>query len=412
MQNGKIKLKKQQTVVIGVTSGIAGYKIAGLIRILKSKNIGVKVIMTENAMRMFGKEMFEKAAGGEVNTALIKKGFDYRKVLEKSEVEHIKLADSADLLVIAPATANIIGKLAAGLADDLLTTTVMATTAPVVICPSMNVHMWGNPVVQGNINKLASRGYLFMEPDSGRLACGYTGAGRLAAIKKISSEIINLLAGKSRLKGKKVLVTGGGTSEALDAVRYITNKGSGKMGAAIARMCKMAGAEVLFLRSSTSVTAGLNIREIIFENNHDLAGLLEKHVPEFDYLFHSAAVSDYIPEKISGKKIDSRKGLIVKFTRTPKLLHQVKSWNPKIILIGFKAVFGEKEEIRIKKGIEKLEASRSDFIIVNDVGEKGIGFGADDNEVYLISKKGYAGKIEKSSKQIIARKALEWILQT
>lgn len=397
------------TVVIGITSGIAAYKIVDLIKILKNKNIEVEIIITSSAEKMFGAEMFENASGKKVYKDLIPEGFDYQQVLKNREVEHIKLADSASLFVIAPATANLIAKVAVGIADDFLTTTLLAATAPVLVCPSMNVHMWTNPIIQENLEKLKCRGYSVMEPDSGELACGYKGIGRLAEPEKIAGEIFRILSDRGKLRGKKIIVTAGGTSEAIDAVRTITNRASGKMGAALAEECHQQGAEVLLIRSNTAVSSRFNLKEETFETAKDLENLIEKYSKSYDYLFHTAAVSDFVPEKKSDTKLDSGKSYSLKLNPAPKIISQIKKWNPKIKLIGFKAVFKLPEKDLIQAGRGKLKESHSDYIIVNDVGKEGVGFAVDTNEVYIISPKGLEVKIEKASKKEIAGKILDYI---
>lgn len=399
----------KKTVIIGISSGIAAYKILDLINILKSKNIDVEVIMTAAAVKMFGKEMFEKAVGKRVFTDLIPKNFDYKQVLKDREVEHIKLADSASLFVVAPATANTIAKLANGIADDFLTTTLLAATSPILICPSMNVHMWENSLTQENLEKLKTLHYYILHPDSGQLACGYEGVGRLADPQKISEEIFQLLFERERLKGKKIIVTAGGTSESIDAVRTITNRASGKMGTAIADACFVQGADVLLLRAKSSVISRFNIKSEVFETANDLEGLIKRHVNNYNVIFHTAAVSDFIPEEKIETKLDSAKPFILKLKPIPKIISRIKEWNSKIKLIGFKAIYKLSEKELIKKGISKLKESNSDFIIVNDVGKEGVGFAVDTNEVYIISPKGLLAKIEKSPKKEIARKILEYI---
>lgn len=403
---------KNQKIIIGISSGIAAYKIIDLILFLKKRLIDVYPVMTKKATEMIDPLKFEKASGHKVYTSLFPQGFDYRDILEKREVEHVKLADSAALFVIAPATANIIGKIASGLADDFLTTTLMATTAPVLICPSMNVHMWRHPSVQNNLRKLMDLGYYILPPDSGRLACGYEGVGRLADTKIIAEEILRLLTKKNELAGKKFLVTAGGTSEPVDAVRVITNRGSGKMGVALAEESFKRGAEVLLLRSHSSVSPQININESLFETVSELEDLIRKNISKFDYIFHTAAVSDFIPEKRTDSKIDSSKPLILRLKPAPKILHMIKKWNPKIKVVGFKAVYKLSEKDLIREGREKLTVSNSDYIIVNDVGREGIGFGTDTNEVYILSGKSQSLKVNKSPKKEIARRILDYIFNS
>lgn len=394
-------------IIIGVSSGIAAFKVIDLVKLLKKNGLDVFVVMTENATKMVDSAKFEKVSGHKVYKNLFSKDFDYQKILEKHQVEHIALADKADLFVVAPATANTIAKMAHGIADDFLTTTLLATRAPILVCPSMNVHMFRNPITQENINRLLKFGVRFVHPGIGELACGYTGIGRLAEIKIIVREIFDILKYKQTLKGKKIIVTAGGTSEAIDAVRVITNRSSGKMGVAIAEECFLRGAKVLLIRSKTSVLSGYPMEEEIFETGQELSELIKKHIKDYDVIFHVAAVSDYKPEKVINKKLDSRSPYALHLESTVKILSQIKTWNPKIKLVGFKAVYKESESNLIRIGQKKLIDSRSNFIIVNDIGCEDIGFSVDDNEVYIISPKGVLAKIAKSRKKIVARKILD-----
>ena len=397
---------KNKTIVIGITGGIAGYKISGLIKLLKQKDYHVEVVMTETAVKMFGTEIFQKETGKPVFYQLLGKDFDYREIVERREVDHIKLADSADLLLIAPSTANTIAKLAAGFADNFLTTLSLAVACPIVICPSMNVHMWENPQTRENLDKLQKRGVIVIPPDSGDLACGYTGVGRLRDIKEIAGILENLLKKSKQLSGRKILVTAGATMEAIDSVRYITNRGSGKMGLAIAREAKRQGAEVLLLRSQNAVSDSF-VPEKTFSSGGQLKKLLEEHTPVYDIIFHSAAVSDYIPEKKYKGKIESKRSLDLKLIQTAKLIGRIKKINQGIKLIGFKAVFGKNREEMKKIAGDLFRSSRADFIAVNDVSRKDSGFEADDNEIFLVTKKGTVVKLEKAAKDKIAAQLLE-----
>ena len=397
---------KNKTIVIGITGGIAGYKISGLIKLLKQKDYHVEVVMTETAVKMFGTEIFQKETGKPVFYQLLGKDFDYREIVERREVDHIKLADSADLLLIAPSTANTIAKLAAGFADNFLTTLSLAVACPIVICPSMNVHMWENPQTRENLDKLQKRGVIVIPPDSGDLACGYTGVGRLRDIKEIAGILENLLKKSKQLSGRKILVTAGATMEAIDSVRYITNRGSGKMGLAIAREAKRQGAEVLLLRSQNAVSDPF-VPEKTFSSGGQLKKLLEEHTPVYDIIFHSAAVSDYIPEKKYKGKIESKRSLDLKLIQTAKLIGRIKKINQGIKLIGFKAVFGKNREEMKKIAGDLFRSSRADFIAVNDVSRKDSGFEADDNEIFLVTKKGTVVKLEKAAKDKIAAQLLE-----
>lgn len=400
----------KKKIIIGVSSGIAAYKVVDLVSLLRKKEFEVHVVMTAAATQMISPTEFIKASRQKVYTTLFPADFNYQEVLKNKEVEHIKIADTSDLIVIAPATANIIAKIAHGIADDFLTTIISASRPnKVLICPSMNVNMWYNAFVQENLGRLSKHGFHILHPDTGALACGYTGIGRLADIGKIEKEINHILKIKNQLAGVRIIVTAGGTSEPVDAVRVLTNRSSGKMGLSIAHECRARGAEVLLMRAKTSVTAAPQFTEKTFETSKQLYDLLKKHINNYDIIFHVAAVSDFTTQSILDKKLGSSTELTLRLKPAPKILHVLKSWNPKIKVIGFKAVYNEKEKDLIKIGLVKLKASHSDYIMVNDVSKEGIGFAVDDNEVYIISPKGLVVKIEKAPKTIVARKILDHI---
>src|SRR3989338_10483754 len=396
----------KKTIVIGISSGIAAYKIIGLLRRLQGK-FDISVIMTDHARSMISPMEFKKIPGVSVFCELFPKDFDYKKILKKKRVNHIALADQADLVVIAPATANIIAKIAHGLADDLLTTTILATKAPLLICPSMNTHMWENPIVQQNLNTLESSGMHILHPDSGELACGYTGVGRLADCNKIIREIHQIIAIKKSLSGKKIMITAGGTYESIDPVRVITNRGSGKMGIALATECVKRCAEVMLIRSKNSNVVQHQAKEILFETVEDLSEIIRMKITNYDVIFHTAAVSDFKPLKKFSSKIDSKKMLTLDFIPTDKIISKIKIWNPKVLLVGFKAVFHKTDSEIINIGKDLLHETKSDYIAVNDIGQDGIGFGADNNEIILISCKDSIVKIDKTSKQNVAVRILE-----
>ena len=278
------------TVVVGVSGGIAAFKVLTLIKLLEKQQINIKVIMTRGATCIVGPKEFEKTSGHKVLVDLFEKDFDYRQILKARRVEHVDIAQSSQLIVVAPATANIIAKLAHGIADDYLTTTILAAICPIIICPSMNVHMWENPLVQENVAKLKKLGYRIIEPEEGTLACGYEGKGRLAHIQKIKEKVIHTLQTKNRLHGKKIIVTTGATIEKMDDVRFISNKSSGKMGVAIAEECYLQGANVLLLRSATSIEHHFPIAEKLFETSDQLAQFIKTCIPSCDVIFHTAAV--------------------------------------------------------------------------------------------------------------------------
>ncbi len=397
----------KKNILIGITSGIAAYKILDLIKLLKNEGHEIFVIMTKGATEMISKQDFERASGNKVYVNLFEKNFNYRKVLEKQKVEHIELADKTDVMVIAPATANIIGKLAHGIADDFLTTTALAVTSPIIICPSMNVNMWNNPIVQENLMKLKLTGYQIIEPATGMLACGYKGVGRLEDVEIIKNKVLKQIRRSDSLKGKKIIITTGGTIEKIDEVRFIANRSSGKMGMAIAEECYLRGADVLLLRAKSSVTPRYLIKEKIFNTAEELMLLIKENIKNTDIFFQTAAVSDYKVDKSFKGKISSEKSLELKLVPQIKIVDKIKKISPKTVLVAFKAVYGLGEKLLIQEGLKKLKESKADVVITNDISRDDRGFESDNNEVYIISANGSVKKIPLTSKQEVAKKIIE-----
>lgn len=396
------------TVVLGISSGIAAFKMVELTQLLKKSGVDTHVVMTPSATRMVPAQDFEQASGHKVWSELYEPNFNYQDVLKTRQVDHIQVADSANLLVISPATANIIAKLANGLADDFLTTMTLAVTCPILIFPSMNVHMWHHPSVQQNLEKLRSYGYIVIDPDSGPLACGYDGKGRLPEPQAIFEVIQQQLQLIQLLKGKKVLITFGGTQEKIDQVRFITNRSSGKMGAAIADACFLAGAEVIGLRAVNAVQPRFTSQTETFETSDDLEKLVQQYVPKVDIFFHLAAVSDFMVEQRSGK-ISSNQEAILRLQPRRKILDQIKKWNPEVQLIAFKAEVGLTEKELTTKAQKRLQESDADVIVANDVGQDDRGFQSDDNEVLIIKKDGSVKKISLTSKINLAQQLVNYL---
>lgn len=394
-------------ITIGISSGIAAFKILDLISLLKKQGHEIQVILTRSAQEMISIKEVEKLTGNKVFTTLFEKDFDYKEVLKKRKVEHIEIATDTDLFVIAPATANIIAKLANGIADDFLTTTILATDKPILVVPSMNTTMWNHPATQKNLKTLQLFGYSVMNPTSGWLACGVQGVGRLPEVPEIATEIELLTTYALRFKGKKVLVTAGGTSEAIDSARILTNKSTGKMGVALAESYYKQGADVLLVRAESSVKTNIQMEQLTFQSAQDLYDILERRSKEFDIIIHTAAVSDYTTDQIEGK-IDSSKDITLKLKPTPKILNEIKKWNPHVQLIGFKAVHGIAEDL-FGSLDEKFTDSQADFFVVNDISRTDIGFGTDENEVYVVAKDKRAKKIDKDSKKEIAKEIINLI---
>jgi phosphopantothenoylcysteine decarboxylase / phosphopantothenate---cysteine ligase len=406
--NGII-LKLMKTVVVGVSSGIAAYKARDLIKELRSDGVEVFVIMTESATEMIPSVHFEEASGHPVLIKLFEEDFDYKEVLKFRKVEHIQLADKADVMVIVPATANIIAKLAHGIADDFLTTAALALTAPIIVCPSMNVNMWNNPVTQENIGKLKKRGFQIIDPDSGMLACGYEGVGRLADIQAIKAEVLNKLSYVDLLKGKKIIVTAGGTTEKIDDVRYITNRASGKMGVAIAEECKLRGADVLLLRAKTAVKPRFLMQEEVFVSTAELFNLVKKYAKDYHYFYHTAAVSDFTVANDFKGKLSSKQAISLDLKPQVKILDKIKKLNPKIYLIGFKAEPLSDEKELIKVALDKLRESGADAIVANDISKNDRGFEVDQNEVYIVLPNGLSKHLPLAPKKEIAKGIVDYI---
>ncbi len=393
-------------ITIGISSGIAAYKILDLIKILKDKGYDITVIMTTSATKMISVSDVEKETGNKVYSNLFDKNFSYKQILKDRKVDHIDIAKNTDLFIIAPATANTVAKLANGIADDFLTTTILATLSPVLVCPSMNTNMWFHPATQKNIKTLMSYGYFVMDPESGDLACGTVGLGRLPKIENIAAEAEKILTMKQSLKGKKIIVTAGGSIEEIDSARVLTNRSTGKMGVAIAEECFRRGADVLLVRSESSIMTHLPVKQMTFQTAHDLEAILQKEIPHYDIVIHAAAVSDFTINKIEDK-LDSEKPMSLTLQPTKKIINEIKKWNPKITLIGFKAVHGI-DKTKLKIAIEKkFKQTNADYLIVNDISRDDVGFGTDDNEVYIVSKNENTKKINKSSKKEIAEKIIK-----
>ena len=375
-----------KTVVLGVTGGIAAYKIPQLIKLLKAKGLNVEVILTRSAKNFVKVEELKRLTGNKVYFDLFAKDFDYKKVLSQRKVDHINLADKADLVLITPATANLLAKLAYGLADDFLTTTVLATKAPVMICPAMNVNMWQHPAVKANLTKVRQLGYMVIDPVAGMLACGYEGLGRLEELGKIVEQVARQLNLSDSLKGKKILITAGATREAIDGVRFITNLSSGKMGRAIAASASRRGAK------TTLLLAG---RDFVTAN--ELLKLVKILAPRNDIMFHTAAVGDFHPVKQKGK-LSSKQPVTLRLKPQVKILDQVKRFNPSICLVGFKAEYGSTRP-RLQPGV--------DATVVNDVSRKDIGFASEDNQVQLVLPHEKVKKISKAPKAAVAEKLID-----
>ncbi len=403
-------IPKNKNIVIGVTGGIACYKTLDLIRKLRKLKANVYVIMTKHATNFVDIRDFEKASGNKVQTDLFDPNVDYKDYIKKNKpIKHISLADIADLFLICPATANIIGKMANGIADDLLSTSIMATNAPVLVCPAMNVKMWKNAILQNNVKKLKKINYEFIDPEYGELACGYKGMGRLANLNKIADRIKMMIERRNDLKGKKILVTAGATSEEIDPVRVITNKSSGKMGVYIAEEAFLRGAEVTLIRGANSVEPQYHFKDIRVNSVNELFNEIKKNIKNKDIMIHAAAVSDFtINNKASGK-IKSAENLHLELTPTTKIFENIKKIKNNIVLVGFKAEYKVSKKELINRAYRLLKSARADLVIANDVGKQGRGFDTETNEVFVVGKNKKAKHLELADKRVIGNKILDEI---
>ena len=385
---------KGKTVVIGVSGGIAVYKACDVVSRLKKLNANVHVIMTKSATEFVTPLTFQSLSQNYVVSDM----FEEPKTWD---VEHISLAKKADVFLIAPATANVIGKVANGIADDMLTTTVMATTGKVLIAPAMNTNMYRNPILQRNISILKELGYNFVDPDSGRLACGDIGEGKLASPEKIVDAVVDLFnEDKKDLLGKKIMITAGPTVESIDPVRYLTNRSTGKMGYAIAKMAANRGADVTFVSGPTNIEPPSNIKKLIkVQSAKDMYDAIIDNFDENQVIIKSAAVADYKPKNYSDKKIKkSNDDLIIELDRNKDIAYELGKIKKNKILVGFAA---ETNDL-IENAKGKISKKNLDFIVANDLTESGAGFGTDTNIVKIIDKDGNIAKYPQMKKDEVA----------
>ena len=392
---------KNKTVVIGVTGGIAVYKALDVISALRKKDINVHVIMTKSATEFVSLLTFQSISQNLVTVSM----FDEPKAWE---IQHISLAKKADLFLVAPATANIIGKVANGIADDMLSTTIMATKAKVIFAPAMNTNMYENVIVQGNIKKLKEYGYKFIEPDSGRLACGDTGKGKFPKPDIIVDRVLQELYDKKDLLNKNVLVTAGPTRANIDPVRFISNNSTGKMGYEIAIEARNRGANVTLISGPTNLKAPEGINFIKVTENEQMYNEVFKVYDNMDIVIKAAAVADYKAKEFSNQKIKKSSGdLNLVLTRDRDILKSLGEKKTHQILVGFAA---ESENL-LENAKGKLQRKNLDYILANDITAKDIGFASNDNKVTIISKDGNLVPLEKMSKRSVARTLFDIIME-
>ena len=389
---------KKPCIVLGVTGGIAVYKACELLRLLQKRGIDVFVVMTQNACRFVAPLTFETLSGHPV-------AVDTFGRPQTWEVEHIALAKRADLFLIAPATANIMGKMACGIADDMLSTTVMATRAPVLVAPAMNTGMWENAAVQQNIKTLRARGVEIVAPVSGHLACGDNGAGKLEDVAVIAERACELLFAKKDMEGLRVMVTAGPSREALDPVRYISNRSSGKMGYAIAQAAQKRGAEVTLLSGPVAIEAPQGVKLVPFTTTQELLDRASELAREQDLLIQAAAPADYRAKEVAPQKIKKQGGEPMTFTlvENPDVAATLgKAKRSGQVFVGFAA---ETNDV-LAHARDKLARKNLDMIVANDVTRPGAGFDVDTNIVTLITKDGQEA-LPMMSKAEVAQRILD-----
>jgi phosphopantothenoylcysteine decarboxylase/phosphopantothenate--cysteine ligase len=384
-------------ILLGVTGGIAAYKAVELLRLLVKAGAEVQVVMTRHAQEFVGALPFQTLSGNPVHTELF-------NLIQERDIGHISLADRADLCLVAPATANVIGKLANGIADDLLTTTLMATKAPVLLVPAMNVNMWENPLYRENQARLERHGYRFMAPVCGDLACGWQGAGKLpdpAAIFDFAEDLL----GTQELAGRTVLITAGPTREELDPVRYLSNHSSGKMGYAIARAARNRGARVILVSGPVELAAPQKVELVPVTTAMEMHAAVMAHCRQADVIIKAAAVADFRPQTRAGGKMKKGQSerLTLELERNPDILAELGRQRCRAVLVGFAA---ETDEL-LANAHAKLTGKGADLIVANDVTAAGAGFGHDTNIVRFLDRSGQVEELPCLPKAEVAARLLD-----
>ncbi|MED4653085.1 bifunctional phosphopantothenoylcysteine decarboxylase/phosphopantothenate--cysteine ligase CoaBC [Bacillus pseudomycoides] len=387
---------KGKKILLCVTGGIAVFKAAALTSKLTQAGALVKVMMSESAMKFVTPLTFQALSRHDVYTDT----FDEK---DSAVIAHIDLADWADVVLIAPATANCIGKLANGIADDMITTTLLATIAPVWIAPAMNVHMYENKIVQKNMMTLKALGYTFIEPGEGFLACGYVAKGRLEEPETIIARLQEAFSEHKPLKGKKILVTAGPTREKIDPVRFMTNFSSGKMGYALAEVAANLGADVILVSGPTAIAPPVNVTTVQVESAQDMLEAVMQHYGSMDVVIKTAAVADYRPKIVHNQKMKKKSSdAVIELERTIDILKTLGEKKEHQLLIGFAAETTNIEEYATKK----LREKNANMIVANDVKAQGAGFGTDTNIVTMYRKDGEVIRLPLLTKKEVAREIL------
>jgi phosphopantothenoylcysteine decarboxylase / phosphopantothenate---cysteine ligase len=391
-------------VALGVSGGIAAYKAAELVRLLQDRGIRVQVVMTRAAQEFVRPLTFAALSGEKVITDLFSAGAEDPNI--DSAVEHIAVAQSVDALVVAPATADVIAKFAHGEANDFLTTLFLATTAPVVVAPAMNVNMWENPATQANLQTLKARGVRVVEPDAGYLACGMIGPGRLAANETILSSVLAVLGAAQDLAGETVLVTAGPTREPIDPVRYIGNRSSGKMGYAVAEAAVRRGAKVILISGPTSLKPPTTAEFVSVQTARQMRDAVMAALDRATIVIKTAAVADFRPRQAAEQKIKRKGPITLDLEPTPDILAEVGARKGLRIVVGFAAETHD----TLQNARKKLESKSLDAIVLNDVSQPGIGFDSERNAVTIITRS-TTESVPETSKWEIAHRVLDAVVK-
>ena len=393
-------------VALGVCGGIAAYKAAEIVRLLQERGIRVQVIMTDSAQEFVRPLTFAALSGEKVITGMFNRDAGAVPNID-SAIEHIAVAQSIDALVVVPATADVLAKFAQGIASDFLTTLYLATTAPVVVAPAMNVNMWEHPATQENLATLRARGVHVVDPDEGYLACGMTGAGRLAATESIVRKVSDVLGLRKDFAGQTVLITAGPTREDLDPVRFLTNRSSGKMGYALAEAAVRRGARTILVSGPVELDAPAGVDWVPVRSTEEMRSAVMARAPEATILIMAAAVADYRPAAVHANKIKRSEGRVtLDLEPTADILAEVGRAKGKSILIGFAA---ETDRL-IENARDKLQRKGADMIVANDVTQEGAGFDIDTNIVTLVLRDGRDVPLPKMTKREVADKILDQAL--
>jgi phosphopantothenoylcysteine decarboxylase/phosphopantothenate--cysteine ligase len=394
-------------ITLGVTGGVAAYKAAELVRLLQQDGFSVQVVMTHGARKFVTPLTFAALSGQKVITDLFEKSSTGEANLE-SAIEHIAVAQRTDLLLVAPATADILAKFAHGIADDFLTTLYLATSAPVVVAPAMNVNMWNHAATQENVEKLRARGVKVVSPDEGYLACGMTGAGRLAGQQEIVAAVRQTLHAQKDFDGETILITAGPTCEDLDPVRYLTNRSSGKMGYAVAEAAARRGAKVILVSGPVNLETPSGVERVSVRTAEEMRRAVSERLTASTIAIFAAAVADYRPAESHSEKMKrSKEPLTIRLEPTPDILAEAAQTKSDRLIVGFAAETNNVAENARKK----LAAKRADLIVANDLTAEGAGFDHDTNIVTLFSRDGRDLALPKLSKSEVAQCLLDEVLR-